>query len=554
MVLRAGLLLAAAVAEPRVRLVGVGAKKTGTTSLSAVCRLLGLREMGLQAKAQVLEHRLDKRALAGEPRPFVEAMREYECFQDAPFTDPALIPIIRKFYPEAKFVLTTRDADAWAVSSLKWTAARSRMYAPYGARFWAALGSKTTPSRTQAAQILRAHDERVRTYTPVLELDFSREVNATAFWRKVCSWTNVTKCPSHEPVPHFIPEGSADRLGQPARRQLDAERWTAALEREAFYRVRFPNGSSAPIKFCRRCHAPLIEEGATQTLAVVEYLAELRRFFADSNEECAGPTQRTCAVGEGHDWRRKGCMRRTCRGDGARLLSGHVRHAQVETPKLRLGPAKFLASDYLDFLVKQLFFADKVRGTFAEAGAIDGVDESVTWHFEKQLRWRGLLVEPTSCALCELPRNRPNATIYNGAICEKWGTFDAATMDDFCSRGHDRTCDKKSGAVPCAPLTEIFLENGFPQVDFLALDVEESVGMALASLDLERVDISVLLVEVRSLKDVAYLQDAGYATLALTQFDDGMRGFLADVVAWRADRFPGLVGKLDRRRAALREA
>ena len=42
--------------------------------------------------------------------------------------------------------------------------------------------------------------------------------------------------------------------------------------------------------------------------------------------------------------------------------------------------------------------------------------------------------------------------------------------------------------------------------------------------------------------------------MALTQFDDGMRGFLADVVAWRADRFPGLVGKLDRRRAALREA
>ena len=36
----------------RVRLVGVGAKKTGTTSLSAVCRLLGLREMGLRAKAR----------------------------------------------------------------------------------------------------------------------------------------------------------------------------------------------------------------------------------------------------------------------------------------------------------------------------------------------------------------------------------------------------------------------------------------------------------------------------------------------------------------------
>ena len=30
--------------------------------------------------------------------------------------------------------------------------------------------------------------------------------------------------------------------------------------------------------------------------------------------------------------------------------------------------------------------------------------------------WRGLLVEPSACAVCELPHNR-EATIFHGAIC-----------------------------------------------------------------------------------------------------------------------------------------
>ena len=51
--LRRRLRAAVALDLRRVRLVGVGAKKTGTTSLSAVCRLLGFREMGLRAKARV---------------------------------------------------------------------------------------------------------------------------------------------------------------------------------------------------------------------------------------------------------------------------------------------------------------------------------------------------------------------------------------------------------------------------------------------------------------------------------------------------------------------
>ena len=199
----------------RVRLFGVGAKKTGTTSLSAVCRLLGLREMGLRAKARVLDEKLHVRALRGDPQPFIDALSPYECFQDSPFTDPELIPVIARHFPDAKFMLTTRSPDVWAASALRWTQLRSRAYAPYADHFWAALGFRGTPSRDEAAGLLVKHDARVRALTDdVLELDFSTEKSET-FWPKVCAFVHASRCPAHEPVPRVVPKGGA-RDGQPS--------------------------------------------------------------------------------------------------------------------------------------------------------------------------------------------------------------------------------------------------------------------------------------------------------------------------------------------------
>ena len=195
--------------------MGVGAKKTGTTSLSAVCRLLGLREMGLRAKARVLDEGLHKRALRGDPQPFIDALSPYECFQDSPFTDPELIPVIARHFPSSKFVLTTRSPDVWAASALRWTQLRSRAYAPYSDHFWAAMGFRGTPSRDEAADLLVKHDARVRALTDdVLELDFSTEKSET-FWPKVCAFVHASSCPAHEPVPRVVPKGGA-RDGQPS--------------------------------------------------------------------------------------------------------------------------------------------------------------------------------------------------------------------------------------------------------------------------------------------------------------------------------------------------
>ena len=87
---------------------------------------------------------------------------------------------------------------------------------------------------------------------------------------------------------------------------------------------------------------------------------------------------------------------RRCGGAAAALLEPSSSHAGARferfrrravtraEPKLSVAMTPFLGSDYLDFLTKHLFFADATgpQYAYAEAGAINGIDESNTWHFD----------------------------------------------------------------------------------------------------------------------------------------------------------------------------
>lgn len=221
-----------------------------------------------------------------------------------------------------------------------------------------------------------------------------------------------------------------------------------------------------------------------------------------------------------------------------------------------------MGADYLDFLVYNLFFPNVKGGRFAEVAPVTGVDESNTFFFEKFLDWSGVLVEPSVCALCELPANRPNSTAVHSAVCSASGTtFDAKDVDFFCSASrHPRACDKNRGdrpasdVVPCDTLTKLFASRGIDRLDLLcAKHLElEHVSSALEALNLRKIDVDVVLAEVRRDEDVRRLQDAGYATFALTQKDDGLRGYLADVVAWKPNKFGHMCARLDHAHSAIK--
>ena len=210
-------LLDAEMPEPRVRVFGVGFKKTGTTSLSNACTLLSLREVGLEAKAKLLQ--LESRALRGDAEPFFDIIDRFECFQDAPFTNPHLAPLLFERYPDAKFVLTTRNASSWFVSAKRWIDRKERENPKYGTAFWEALGwrSGAPPSLAAAAALLERHDAAVRSALGprLLEIDFAREIDAPAFWTRLCGFVGLPQpCPC-PPVPRSNTLAGRDELGQP---------------------------------------------------------------------------------------------------------------------------------------------------------------------------------------------------------------------------------------------------------------------------------------------------------------------------------------------------
>ena len=59
------------------------------------------------------------------------------------------------------------------------------------------------------------------------------------------------------------------------------------------------------------------------------------------------------------------------------------------------------------------------NGFFIECGANDGVDQSNTWHYEKYLNWKGILIEPLPNKFFELRRNRDiNNHYFNVALVD----------------------------------------------------------------------------------------------------------------------------------------
>lgn len=69
-----------------------------------------------------------------------------------------------------------------------------------------------------------------------------------------------------------------------------------------------------------------------------------------------------------------------------------------------------------DQYVHETFFKDFHCGTFIEFGALDGLLDSNTLFFERELDWTGILIEPNPLAFEMLKKNRPHCNIEQVAI------------------------------------------------------------------------------------------------------------------------------------------
>jgi len=107
----------------KVRLQGkpkvfvIGANKTGTTSMNKFLQDLGYRT-GPQRRFEMLRHQY----YDGDWQEILKIIHNYEAFQDVPFSKSTnlFISKLRRLYPTAKFILTTRDdASEWYASLIR---------------------------------------------------------------------------------------------------------------------------------------------------------------------------------------------------------------------------------------------------------------------------------------------------------------------------------------------------------------------------------------------------------------------------------------------------
>jgi len=170
-------------------------------------------------------------------------------------------------------------------------------------------------------------------------------------------------------------------------------------------------------------------------------------------------------------------------------------------------------------------------GTFVEAGANDGYEQSNTYYLEKFRGWSGLLVEPVPQLAAECRKNR-SAVVLEAALTEQdipgataeihlaglMSTVTGALGDETATDRHVRKALEVQGLraaaplrVPARSLSQLIDEAGIRlPIDLLSLDVEGAEVSALRGLDLKRHAPRYICVEARDRERIAAVLEERY--------------------------------------------
>jgi FkbM family methyltransferase len=150
--------------------------------------------------------------------------------------------------------------------------------------------------------------------------------------------------------------------------------------------------------------------------------------------------------------------------------------------------------------------------TFVEFGALDGLTDSNSLYFEREMGWNGLLIEANPSAFEMLVRNRLDARLCNAAIFDRQGTVDfeliagalhgwsgiKQSMEPLHAQRIERDTQwwsRKTVAVPCRTLDDVLAEFGIRHIDYLSVDVEGAELAILKVFPFARYSIDIIGVE-----------------------------------------------------------
>lgn len=176
--------------------------------------------------------------------------------------------------------------------------------------------------------------------------------------------------------------------------------------------------------------------------------------------------------------------------------------------------SSFKSQSEEDAYLLNKFFTGLCNGTYIELGGLDGVTYSNSFVFNKELGWKGVLVEGSPDLAERLKRNRPNELLtLNSAVCSKAQTVHYVSTKngnsavggiyEFASPEFRNTWwqgiqIENTIEVPCHPLGKL-LKDHVPEhnfFDFWSLDVEGAEFEVLSSVDFTEVAFGVILIEI----------------------------------------------------------
>ncbi len=166
---------------------------------------------------------------------------------------------------------------------------------------------------------------------------------------------------------------------------------------------------------------------------------------------------------------------------------------------------------------KMLKYINYSNGFFIECGANDGIKQSNTYYFEKNLCWKGLLIEPNFLLYQKCLINRPNSIVENYALVSKNYSLSTISGNFNCECGLTSMITDKSDYfddhlekerlnknkneiinVNAITINELLLKHKIDNIDFFSLDVEGYEIDVLNGLDFTNFRPKFILIETEN--------------------------------------------------------
>lgn len=191
-----------------------------------------------------------------------------------------------------------------------------------------------------------------------------------------------------------------------------------------------------------------------------------------------------------------------------------------------------------DLILDQQIFKGKSNGVFVEVGALDGFGASNTWFFEMERNWTGLLIEPNPVEFNKRNQHpRPNSIFENCAISDVEMDINFLSIEgpcnvlsgimEFYNTQHleriNRELYSRKEQIPmkAVRLQTLFDKHNITKIDFISIDVEGAELQVLNSINFDKVDISLFMIENNYglEKETEFLLNKGYKLLGNIQWD-----------------------------------